>query len=144
MSLILICLAIMGVLMFLSIVSGNVFTGVATDVNVNSNAIVNGSLTQFEITNTNVVFAINDVEGFILMIIVIGTVITALSLTVVGTGLSDSGVSTMRAVLIYTGLWLALTVFTYDLIVSIEIFGTLIYVGLTLVYCIGVFQKMGE
>jgi len=144
MSLILICLAIMGVLMFLSIVSGNVFTGVATDVNVNSNAIVNGSLTQFEITNTNVVFAINDVEGFILMIIVIGTVITVLSLTVVGTGLSDSGVSTMRAVLIYTGLWLALTVFTYDLIVSIEIFGTLIYVGLTLVYCIGVFQKMGE
>ena len=144
MSLVLICLAVMGVLMFLSVISGNSFIGSSIDVGVDTGAIVNGTTTEFLIDDVTAVFSIDLVQGVIVWFVVITAIVVVVGFQVVATGLSDTSVRTLRTTVMYGGVWVVLSVIVYDLIVSIEIFGSLIYVGLTLMYVIGVFQQMGE
>ena len=141
-SLIIVCMAIMGVLMILSVISGNDFTGVTSGDGVDVNAIVNGSTTDFVIDAYDATFSINAVEGAIIWFVVIGTIVAIFSFQVLGTGLSDVGVSTLRAGFFYGGVWGVLSVLTWDLVISIEIFGAIIYIVLTMLYVIGVFQKI--
>ena len=138
------CLGILLVLTFLSVISGNSFVSFTTGGVVDITFLTNGTVSSTDVLNQSVVFVIDDLVGALSILVAIGTVIGLIGLHIFGAGLSDVSVSTMRTVLIYGGIWGLLSVLIYNLIVSIAIFGFLFYIGLTLFYVIGVFKKMGE
>lgn len=81
--------------------------------------------------------------GIISFIIVIVVLASVVGINVVGSGLSDSSVRTITIGTAWGGMWLVFTVLSLPLMLSIEVFGVFIYVILTVLYVIGVYQKIG-
>ena len=131
------------VLVIFSLIYGNSFIGIPQQTVINTQSIVNGTTSIFSFPVEDTVFEI-DVVGLtgglamITAIVVIGAIIT---LQVVGTGLSENGTRLIMYSLFYIGLWTLLSLLAYPLIVSIEIFGALIYVVLTIMYAAGVMKS---
>lgn len=92
----------------------------------------------------DVFFNIDPIFGAIAIITIIGILAIAIGIKVVGSGLSEWSIRTAILVVAYVGLWTVLTILSMPLIKTIEIFGGIIYVSLTLGYTIGVIQKIAE
>jgi len=144
MSLITITLGIMMIITLLSIISGNTFTSYSDTQTFDQTVFVNGTASEFAINDTAVLFQIDGLIGALIILVVIATVVGLIGIQVLASGLSDTSVSTIRTSIIYGGIWGLLSVGASALIISIETFGALIYLMLTILYIIGVIQKMGE
>ena len=72
-----------------------------------------------------------------------GIAMAIVSINVVGSGLGESGASSVRNLLMFGGIWTVFSVSSLALFDSIPIYGNLIYVVLTIVYAIGVFIQIG-
>lgn len=80
-----------------------------------------------------------------LVAVIIGAIALGLiGLNVLGSGLSDFSVKIIWNGIVYYGLWIALSVLAFNLIVGIPIFGVLLWFFLTFFYSLGVFGKMGS
>jgi len=137
-----ITLLILILITLFSIVVGNSFTGNVVENVVNNDLMVNGTGTSVGIESTDVLFNIDPVIGFIATIVVIGVLATALGVRVLGSGLGDSSIRIITIGVAYSGIWIVFSLLAEPLISSIEIFGTLIYVSLTIGYVMGVVQKI--
>jgi len=144
--LIILMLLPMIVLTFISVIFGNEFLGISVSQELISALEVNGTVPEWlnveGLTGGEYLFNIDLIIGAIAIITVIAVISIGVGIQVLGSGLSETSVKMIITALAYMGLWLVLSVLSMPLIFSIEIFGTLIYVGLTLGYVLGVVEKM--
>lgn len=136
-----ITLTILVVITLFSIISGNSFIAVLTQNIIDNSVIVNGSTTSLEIQLSDATFGLDPITGGIALITALAFIGGAITVQVVGTGLSDNGSRIIMISLFYGGLWFLLSIIASPLIISIQEFGLLIYVSLTLLYAIGVVSK---
>lgn len=101
--------------------------------------------------NTTLSYAVADIENtFALdeftgaMTILTGVIIISLlvGINIFGTGLSDNTVKTLTVIISHFGLWSMFSIISIDFITAIEIVGTFTYIVLTLMFALGVIQKI--
>lgn len=147
MVLIMVCLLPLIVLTFLSVIIGNTFMSVGISHNI-IGLMENGSLKDMlvglEGAESTSTFNLSGLEGAIAIIIVISTIAVIMGIRILGSGLSETSIKAMMVGFGYTGLWLVLSILSAPLFFQIELFGTFIYIGLTIGYVIGVVQKLSE
>lgn len=139
-------LLIMMVIVVFSLILGNGFFGVIQGITISNSTIINGSTSTILIEGGNVIFNIDTsnliVGGIALLGTVVGIALIA-GIKILGSGLSDSSVKIVLIIWAFSGIWLTLTILAVNLIASIEIFGSIIYVMITIAYAVGVIRKVG-
>jgi len=97
-------------------------------------------------TNTpyGINFGINEITGAIAIIIIIIYLAVLLGIQIFGSGISEHSVRVVITLTSYLAIWGVFSVLSYNLIISIEIFGTLIYIFLTIMFVIGVINKISS
>jgi hypothetical protein len=141
--LVILCIGIMLVLTLLSVISGNDFLGSTWDYGVDIDALINGTTSDFVIEDQSAVFGIDPLQGAIVWIIVIVTIGVAVGIQVLGSGLSDRSVHLLFMGTFYISIWTILSILAMNLIIAIEIYGTVIYLTLTILYAIGSVMSIG-
>lgn len=141
-TLITLSLLILGVLTIFSMVLGESLSGTMLKGTYESGAIVNGSTTVMEFGDTDLLFLIDPTVLGIAAFIVIAGIAAVLGITVVGTGLSAESIKVMMSCILYGVIWTLLSIFAMPLILSIEIFGVVIYSILLIAYIVGVIEKI--
>ncbi len=132
----------MTILTLLAVILGNTLSGALVDATVDNTAIVDGTPSTFEVTTADYLFSIDPISGAIAMIIIITAVSALVGIQVLGSGLSPEAVRALMLGIAYTGIWVVLSVLAYPLIAGIQVFGATIYVGLSIVYVVGVIQRI--
>lgn len=87
-------------------------------------------------------FKIDELTGAIEIILLIAIGIALLGIRFLGSGLSDQSVRILTISAIYSGIWIMLSLLATPLLLSIEIFGLLMYIGLSIGYILGVIEKL--
>lgn len=133
------------VIVILSLVLGGGFISGIVEIAVDNTAIVNGSTSTFVVDPISIVYGIDTgtilgAIGIIGAIFVVAAAITGI--TVVSTGLNAQSARLILLATAYVAIWAMLSVVAYGLINSIEIFGPIIYVIMTIGYLIGVSQSL--
>jgi len=81
----------------------------------------------------------------IIIIIVSAIALGLIGLNVLGSGLSDFSVKIIWNGIVFYGLWLIFSVTGFNFFSSIPYYiGIVFWIGLTLVYSLGVFERMGS
>ena len=137
-----ITLTIMLLLTILSIVFGQNFGSGIVDSTTEGATLINGTSTTVVLGKGDVLFSIDSIEGAIPIMAIMLVVVILLGITALATGLSPQTVKIGTFLIFYIGFWVLLSVNAEPLIRSIEIFGGLLYVVLTIGYTIGVFQNL--
>lgn len=137
-------LSIMVLLALFSVVLGSDFMSVIIQTKYTAESIVDGvrSIVIGGNETGSVEFGINALEGAIPILGIMLVIVLFLGITVVATGLSTEAVKIALYLTFYVGIWVLLSGFSENLIRSIDIFGALIYITLTIGYTIGVIQNM--
>jgi hypothetical protein len=130
--LITISLGIMVLLTLFSVVAGSNWNELSSE-GLSSSATSLGS---------EYAFQIDELTGAIAIIVIIVSIATLVGIRVVGSGLSDQSIKTITIGITYIGIWALFSVFSMPLIIMIEVFGTFLYIFLTIMYTIGVVQKI--
>lgn len=144
MSLIGFCIAIMLGLSIFSVVSGNSFISGSESSGYEGITWINGSSTSITVDDTTVAFGISEIEGALIIIVVIAVAVSLLSIKVLGSGIGQTGVQTLRTSIMYGGLWALLSILVIQLIQAILVFGALLYISLTFAYVYGVIKQIGD
>lgn len=95
-------------------------------------------------TDNIVAFNIDIVAGAIIIIIIVVSVGVIVGIRIWDSGLSDSSVKILTYGSAYIGVWALFSAFAYPLIIAIEIFGTFIYIVLTIMYALGVIMQLSR
>lgn len=138
-------LLIMITLTFLSVILGESFIGSTVNVGIDNTALVNGSTSTYFVEAQDLLFQIDTSSLIIAGIILISTIIAVASITgiqVLGSGLNTQSVRVIIIATSFIGLWASLSILAFNLISRIQVFGGLIYIGITIAYSIGVIQKI--
>lgn len=135
-------LTVMFILVVFNIIFGGTYIGTTTTLLIDSEVLIDGISATFKIESTQFLFEIDELEGMIILLTTIISIATFAGVNILGSGLSDTSVRTITIVSIFAGIWIILSVLIAPLIWSIEIFGALIYILLTMAYVIGVVQKV--
>lgn len=138
-------LILMIVIVLLNLVLGNDFLFGIAELSVDNEALIDGISSTFVVPTENVLFAIDTstIIGAITIIsITLIAVASVVGISVVGSGLNPQSARIVILAITYTGLWVLLSSLAYALIVSIEVFGSVIYVAITIAYVIGVIQSI--
>lgn len=141
---IILTLVVLILLTFISVIFGNEFIGIPLEQELDFQVIVNGSVSTVKIEGETMLFNIDPILGTIAIIIAIGVFSGLIGVRILGSGISETSVRIISIGVVHTGLWLMLSILAMPLIISIEVFGTIIYIALTLGYTIGVVQKISE
>ena len=142
-----VALAVIIMMVIFSLVLDASPIGVITEIGIDNTAIIDGVPTTFIEEATDVIFSIDTSSLIISALLILATIILVAlgtGIQVLASGLSPASVRIFILITGYTGIWTALSVLVFSLIVSIEIFGSVIYVSLTIAYVIGVVQKISE
>lgn len=137
-----ICLTILLVLTLVSVVFGEDFATGVLSSEIDSTTLINGSSTTIEWAGDDVLFTIDPIQGAIVVLIGLIVVVSIISIQVLASGLSSSGSKAVSSFIFFIGVWFMLSTLAEPLIRSVEIFGGLLYLSLTILYLIGVGQKV--
>lgn len=134
-------LLILGVIGMFSMVLGAGLTNTPLDTQSSGSIIINGTTTAYE-TSTNMMFTIDPNPMYVGLGILFGLIAIAslFGLKILGSGLSEESVRVIIFVCVFGGIWSLLSILAYSLIVSIEIFGYILYAILTICYVYGVIK----
>lgn len=135
-------LLIMFILVILTVILGGTYLTTTDTIIIDSEALIDGETATFEATTGIFTIGIDSLEGLVIILTAVIVIASLVGIQVLGSGLSDSAVRTVTIVSVYAELWLILSLMVNSLVWSIEIFGTLIYILLTIIYSIGVIQKI--
>lgn len=138
-------LMILIVITLFSVILGSTLISGLANVAIDNDALVDGASSTFEVIGQDVIFNIdtsNLITAGIALITAIIIVSAITGITVLGSGLNPQSAKIIIFLTGYIGIWTTLTALAFNLIVSIELFGTFIYIGLTIAYVIGVIQKI--
>lgn len=131
------------ILSFVAMVFGSDFVAISTDkTTITGYSAVNESATKSWYTSGKGYLNIDPLTGAIAIIMALAITVSIIGIKILGSGLSDESVRTLIIAITYTGIWTVLSILAYALLVSIEIFGLLIYVALTIGYVVGVIEKI--
>jgi len=139
-------LLIMMVLVVFSLILGNGFYGIIQGITISNSAIINGSTSTILIEGGNVLFYIDTTNLIVGGIALLGTIVGIALISgvqILGSGLSSASVKIILIIWSFSGIWLTLTVLAINLIASIEVFGSIFYVMITVAYAVGVIKKIG-
>jgi len=136
-----ISLGILIVLTIFNIVVGSSFDEIIFGT-YDMDAVINGSDTSYTLDNLNIIFNINSLTGAIAIIIIVGLLCTILGIRILGSGISETSVRFLTTCVFYTGIWSLFSVLSYELIINIKVFGLLLYITLTIIFVLGVVQKL--
>ena len=143
----LIALTIM-VMVFLSLFSvilGSEYISNTINVEVDNVSLINGNTTTFLVEAQDVIFQIDTavlINAGIALIVTVAIVAGFVGITVLGTGLNPYSAKVAIMITAYVGVWTTLSLIVFSLILEIVIFGSVIYIGLTLGYSIGIIKKL--
>lgn len=129
------------VISLISVLTGGNFDETITSDSITSTGLVNQSTTTYEFGNLSTVFYIDEFQGAIIIIIGLIGILILLGFRILNSGLSDETVKTLTVFIEYLILWLIFSVLSYPLIISIEVIGGFLYIFLTILFVIGVFQE---
>lgn len=132
-------LMVMLLLTILSIVSGNSFTSYVVNESYSSN--VNGTTTDYTISNEG--FGLDAYAGAIGWLVVIVAIGVACGIMILGSGLSETSQSLLWNAIFYGAIWGIVSILPAPMIFSVEVFGGLIYITLTIIYVVGVIMTIG-
>lgn len=138
-------LLILIVIVMFSIILGNDFVSGLVEIGVDNTALVNGTITTYVVPTEDILFTIDTTTLIIAGIALLTTIIFIAGITgvqVLGSGLNQSSVRIIILLTGYIGIWTTLSILSFSLINSIEIFGSVIYISLTLGYTIGVIKSI--
>lgn len=136
----------LGVMIFLSIFA---VIGGGDWMNFDIAVLPDDMTTAFELIegrdpfSTGSTLVVGDLAGAIAIIVIIITLGALIGIQVFGSGLSGNSVRMIILAVVYISLWTTLSLFAGDMLFSIEGFGSVIYVGLTLIYTVGVIRHIG-
>ncbi|MFX0069874.1 MAG: hypothetical protein ACFFAO_02180 [Candidatus Hermodarchaeota archaeon] len=111
------------------------------------NVVLGATMTDISYTaegGYGVSVGIDAITGALAVIIVLIAIAVLVGIQVLGSGISEQSVKTIIIITGYASLWGIFSVLSINLIISIEIFGYIIYIGLTIIYAIGVMNKLSE
>ena len=128
----------------MSLILGGIFVDIPVSINIKGSQKLGGTTTTFEIPIGDFTLQIDPVMGLIVIFIVIIVIAVLIGIQVLASGLSPESIRFIMLAVLYFALWGLLSTICYNLIISIEIFGTLIYITLTIAYVIGVVQKISS
>lgn len=138
-------LFIMLIIIALNLVLGNDFLAGITQVGIDNEAIVDGVSSTFVVDPQSVIFYIDTssliIAGIALLATIIGVALIT-GISVLGSGLNPQSAKIVIILGGWTGIWIMLSSLAFGLILSIQIFGTVIYVMLTIAFVIGVVQSI--
>ena len=142
-----ISLAIMIMLIIFSLILEASPIGVITEVGIDNSAIIDGVPTTFITELETVIFSIDTSSLIVSALFILASIILialATGIQFLASGLNPASSRIIVLITGYTGIWTALSVLVFSLIISIQIFGSVIYITLTIAYVIGVVQKISE
>jgi len=128
-----------------SIILGSDYISNTINVEVDNVSLINGNTTTFLVEAQDVIFQIDTsvlINAGIALIITVAVVAGIIGISVLGSGLNPYSAKVIIMITAYVGLWTTLTLIVFSLIIEIAIFGSVIYIGLTLGYSIGVIKKL--
>ncbi len=109
------------------------------------NVILGASFTSYTVgTEYGTIVGVDSLTGALTIIIILVALALVVGIQVLGSGLNDTTVKTIIVITGYASVWGIFSVLSINLIISIQIFGTLIYLFLTIIYVIGVVDKLGS
>ena len=136
-----ITLFVMFMLVIFSLITGNSMIGTSISAPIDSESIINGTSTIIEFSMGDGIFGVTELSTGLIIITVIVGVAVGFSVQVLGTGLSVVGTRAILYAAFYSSLWIILSLLAEPLIRSIEVFGALIYMLLTVTYVVGVIKS---
>jgi len=107
------------------------------------NQTLDGSEQELELEQGNLDLSFGMTSGLV-AIIISAIALGLIGLKVLGSGLNPTSVKIIWNGIVFYGLWLIFSVMSYNAIVSIPIFGVILWFLITFVYSLGVFGKMGS
>ena len=125
-----------------SFILGGQLIDVPIEVEIKGSSKLGGTSTAFEIPFGDIVLKIDPTAGLIVIFIVVIVIAVILGIQILASGLSPESIRFIMNAILYFGLWSLLSVLASGLIFGIAIFGTIIYISLTIGYVIGVIQKI--
>jgi len=134
-------LSILIVLTLFSLILGNVFVNITYNIGIDSTATTETGAKTFEVELGAFTFEIDPVFGMIVIFFVVIAIAAIIGIQVLASGLSPESIRFIMNAILYFGIWSLLSAISAPLIFGIELFGTLIYITLTIGYVIGVIQK---
>lgn len=137
-------LFIMVFLAIFSVIVGSDWGQDLIEYGTNSYATAPEGSGSFNTSSGSTLFGMDALSGTLLIIIIAITIVAVIGLRIFNSGLSDHSVKVISTGLLYGGIWLSLSVLGYGMLNSIEIFGSVIWVLLTLMYTIGVINKFNS
>lgn len=140
-----ISLSIILMLVIFSLVLDTEIVGIITEIGVDNTSLVDGVPITYLVESQDLLFSIDTsslITSGIAIIITIIVVATITGIQVLGSGLSPASVRIFILLTGFVGIWTSLSILAFSLIVSIEIFGGIIYIIITVAYTIGVIQKI--
>ena len=137
-----ISLFVMLVITMFSIILGSVVPGTIISSTTDVYLVVNGTRQYLETQTQESVFYLDPVYGALVIFVVIIAIVGLIGIHIFGSGLSDQSVKIISGIIIYGGLWSIVSILSMPLILLIEVFGSLIYLGLTITYVVGVVSKL--
>jgi len=129
----------LGTIIILAVIS--TLTGKGSFVGGGNSYLSEGTQTTWNLYSSEGIY-IDQFEGAIIILIVVVMIICVIGLRIWNSGLSDTSIRTYTIIIFYASLWGIFSALAYDLIVAIETFGSFIYIFLTIIFVIGVFQKV--
>lgn len=139
-ALIYIPLGVLVILSFIVLTFGNTFTFYSETNTFESIISVNGTIQEVS-TFYSLNFGISIQEGILSIIIGLSAVVALIGIQFVGSGLSDESVRILTIIIVFVGLWMFLSSFTYELFTLVEYFW-LVYWFFTFLYVFGVIEKI--
>lgn len=139
-ALIYIPLGVLVILSFIVLTFGNTFTFYSETNTFESIISVNGTIQEIS-TFYSLSFGISIQEGILSIIIGLSAVVALIGIQFVGSGLSDESVRILTIIIVFVGLWMFLSSFTYELFTLVEYFW-LVYWFFTFLYVFGVIEKI--
>ncbi len=138
-------LMVLLVLTLFSLILGNNFISGVINVEIDNEAIVEGLSSTYVVEGVDVIFSIDTttlINAGIAILITVIAIVLILGFNVLATGLTAEASKIAILITAYVGIWFTISFLAFGLIFSIEAFGSIIYISLTLVYVIGVIKKL--
>lgn len=87
-------------------------------------------------------FSIDPLTGAIGIILIVIMICVIFGMRFFSSGLSEQSVRTITIGLSYVSIWILFSIFAEPLLVQIEVFGLFLYIILTIMFTIGILQKI--
>jgi hypothetical protein len=130
------------ILSFLAILFGQSFIAVEQEFYVDNQVFVDGTPSFYEVPTSNYTFNIDGLTGA--LIILTGVIILAgvTGIKILGSGLDSESVRIILILTAYITLWSIFSFLSIPLINLIPVFNGVIFIGLTIIYVIGVIFQL--